>query len=143
MSSPSADSLKTEIDQGRMRVGNQFQAATGLPVTANQIPYVDSNSNLATATLTASQLVYSNSSSVPVAGVPPFALAMAAAATTVSVFTVSGTSTLSADEIMHNTLVAGAGVTTWTKTGFIQVDITDAGGNITNGKHYIQFGTLT
>ncbi len=55
----------------------------------------------------------------------------------------TGASTLSADEIMHQTLVDGAGVTTFTKTGFLRVSIVDQGGNITDGDHYIQFGSLS
>lgn len=121
MSSPQVDGLKAEIDQGRMRVGNQVQLASGLPATGSQPLSTDSSGNLQ-ATLP---------------------LAMAAQATTQAVFDVQGYATLSADEIMHGTLVAGAGVTTFTKTGFLQINVTDAAGNITSGKHYIQFGTLS
>jgi hypothetical protein len=48
-----------------------------------------------------------------------------------------------ADTLMQGQLVSGARVTTWTKTGFIQVQVTDSAGNITDGKHYIQIGTLS
>lgn len=121
MSTPSTDGLKLEIDQGRMRVGNQVQLATGLPAVASQPLMTDASGNLAAAT----------------------PLLMSALTTAVSFLDVTGQSTTSADEMMHNTLVAGASVTTWTKTGFIQINVTDAGGNITAGKHYIQFGTLS
>lgn len=121
MSTPSADGLKQELDAGRMRVGNQVQLATGLVAAVSAPLSTDGNGNLA-------------------AGTP---LVMSALTTTASFLDVTGFATLSADEIMHNSLVAGAGVTTWTKTGFIQINVTDSAGNITNGKHYIQFGTLT
>lgn len=49
----------------------------------------------------------------------------------------------SADTLMQGQLVSGARVTTWTKTGFIQVQVTDSAGNITDGVHYIQIGTLS
>ena len=107
-----------------LRVGNEIRTATEGAVTASRPIYVDSDSKLAV-------------------GAIPFAVLTNAATTTTSVFDITGASTLSDDEIMHNTLVAGAGVTTFTKTGFIQVNITDSAGNITDGKHYIQFGTLT
>ena len=123
MSSPTSDSLKKEIDEGKMKVGNEVLAATGLATGASSIPYIDSSNKLAVGPI-------------------PFAIA-SSLATTVSVLDVTGYATLSADEIMHGTIVAGAGVTTWTKTGFIQINVTDSAGNITNGKHYIQFGTLT
>ena len=55
----------------------------------------------------------------------------------------TGASTLTANDIMHQTLVDGAGVTTFTKTGFLRVSIVDTAGNITDGDHYIQFGSLT
>lgn len=121
MSSPQVDGLKTEIDQGRMRVGNQVQLANGLPAAVSGALYTDSSGNLAVGT----------------------PLVMSALTTSVSLLDVTGYATLSADEIMHGPLVAGAGVTTWTKTGFLQITVTDSAGNITNGKHYIQFGTLS
>lgn len=124
MSTQSPDSLKVEIDAGKMKVGNEVLAATGLATGASTIPYIDSNNQLAV-------------------GAIPFAIATSASATTVSVLDVTGYATLSEDEIMHGTLVAGAGVTTWTKTGFLQINVTDSAGNITDGKHYVQFGTLS
>lgn len=49
----------------------------------------------------------------------------------------------SADTLMQGQLVVGSRVTTLTTTGYIQVNIVDSAGNITEGKHYIPFGTLT
>ena len=57
---------------------------------------------------------------------------------------VTGASTTdNADTLMQGQLVSGARVTTFTKTGFIQVQVTDEAGNITDGVHYIQIGTLS
>ena len=126
MSSSTPDSLKTEIEQGRLATGNYIVTATGAVTTASSNLYVDSSGKLESGSL-------------------PFVLPLYAgsASTSYAALAVSGYATLSADEVMHNTLVAGAGVTTWTKTGFLQIDVYDAAGNITNGKHYIQFGTLS
>jgi len=64
--------------------------------------------------------------------------------TATAAFDVTGrTTTDNADTLMQGQLVAGGRVTTFTKTGFIQVQITDEAGNITDGQHYIQIGTLT
>lgn len=64
--------------------------------------------------------------------------------TATSAWNVTGASNPgSADTLMQGQLVAGARVTTWTKTGFIQVQVTDSAGNITDGQHYIQIGTLS
>lgn len=127
MSTPNPDGLKIEIDQGRMRVGNQIQLSTGLPATASTLMFSDSSSNLsASATL-------------------PFTPVLAAGTTSTSssALSISGSATLTANDIMHQTLVAGAGVTTFTSAGFARVTVTDAAGNITNGDYYIQFGTLS
>ncbi len=94
---------------------------------------------------TVSTPVYVDSTGRLVQGNIPFSLPLAAGATDTNfaVMNIIGSSTLTANDIMHQTLVAGAGVTTWTKTGFIKVNVTDNAGNITSGDHYIQFGTLT
>lgn len=101
-------------------------ADTGTAPVASTPVYLDSNTQLAS-------------------GGFPFAVQLVSGVTDTSaaVMAVTGSSTLTANDIMHQTLVAGAGVTTWTKTGFIKVNITDSAGNITNGDHYIQFGTLS
>lgn len=144
MSSPSSDSLKVEIDQGRMKVGNQIQASTGSPTTASALPYIDSSSKLAATAVTASRPVYIDSSSVPQTGAIPFAYLLAPTSSATSLIDFSGRSNPgSADTLMQGQIVAGARVTTLTYTGFLQVNITDAAGNVTDGVHYIPFGTLT
>jgi hypothetical protein len=125
MSEMSNEAIQATINARGLKVGNVVKAqTTEAAVSGSQQLYVDANGSIAT-------------------GAIPFALVTSAASTSVSVMDVTGYATLSADEIMHGTLVAGAGVTTFTKTGFLQINVTDSAGNITNGKHYIQFGTLT
>lgn len=107
-------------------IGNSAKSSGGVAATISTPLFVDSSGKVAQ-------------------GAIPYSMPLSAGATNTnfSVMTIVGSSTLSADDIMHQTLVAGAGVTTWTKTGFIKVNITDNAGNITSGDHYIQFGTLT
>ena len=96
MSSPSGDALKLEVDAGKMKVGNQVLASTGLPVTANALPYADSASTLAVTTVTASKPVYINSSSVPQTGAFPFSVPVSGLPATSTAFVdVTGFSSLS------------------------------------------------
>lgn len=126
MSLENSDGLYDLIRNFTLKVGNIIRDLVGGAATASSPLYVDSSSKLAV-------------------GGFPFALQLLAgvADTSFSVAAVSGSSTGSANELMHQTLVDGATVTTFTKTGFMRVTITDAAGNITNGAHYIQFGTLS
>ena len=43
MSSPSSDSLKTELDENKLQIGKTVKASTGLPTDASQLLYVDSS----------------------------------------------------------------------------------------------------
>lgn len=121
MSTESSDSLKVELDQGRMRVGNQIQLQSGLPATTSAPLYSDSSGNLA--------------ASVP--------LTMTAPSTTAAFLDITGTTSLSSGGgTMTQTLVTAAGATTITSAGFVRVNITDAGGNLTNGGFYLQVYTI-
>lgn len=127
MSTPSTDGLKQELDAGRMKVGNNPVDANGFALTGTNVstvPYIDSAGTWQVA---------------------PIALPLMAGviSTSNSVLSIQGASTLTANDIMHQTLVAGAGVTTFTSTGFLRVTVTDSAGNITSGQHYIQIGTLS
>lgn len=106
--------------------GNQMKTPAGVAVSASTPVFVDSNSNLQVGNI-------------------PFSMPLMAGVTSTSatVVSVEGSSTGSANELMHQTLVAGANVTTFTSGGFLRVAITDDAGNITNGSYYIQFGTLS
>lgn len=55
----------------------------------------------------------------------------------------TGSSSLSASGSLYGTLVVASGMTTFTVTGYARVTVTDSGGNITDGDHYIEIGTLT
>lgn len=94
---------------------------------------------------TASVPVYSDANSNVQVGGFPFVVPFVAGVTNTAnaVFSVEGSTTGSANELMHQTLVLGSSVTTFTKTGFIRVTVTDDAGNITNGDHFIQIGTLS
>jgi hypothetical protein len=109
-----------------MKIGNEILDSTGVVGTASTLIYSDSSGKLAQGNI-------------------PFAVPLHAGVTdtSYSALDIKGSSTLTANDIMHQTLVAGAGVTTFTKTGFIRVTITDSAGNITDGAHYIQIGTLS
>lgn len=55
---------------------------------------------------------------------------------------VTGRSTLADAGSLYTTIVAAAGMTTYTVTGYLRVRITDEAGNVTDGDHYIQIGTI-
>lgn len=65
--------------------------------------------------------------------------------TTASTFLdIAGTSMLSAGGgSMQQNLVAAAGATTFTTTGYVRVTVTDSANHIVAGDHYIRIGTLT
>lgn len=97
-----------------------------------------------------SAVLYSDSAGTLQEGALPFAQTMAGvvvtgmASTTISALDVTGASNPgSADTLMQGQLVVGSRVTTFTKTGFIQVNVVDSAGNLTDGVHYIQLGTLS
>ena len=125
------DSVRAEIEENANVIGSPIKNANKTLATASTPIYVDSTSKLATGNI-------------------PFATTMAGVvvsglvSTTVSALDVTGASNPgSADTLMQGQLVLGSRVTTFTSTGYIQVNITDSAGNLTNGVHYIQVGTLT
>ena len=126
MSTESNDSLNAKILAMRLQIGNEVLGSNGLVGSPSMLLYADSAGKLAQGNI-------------------PFMVPLHAGVsnTGYSVMEIKGYSTLTDNDIMHQTLVAGAGVTTFTKTGFIRVNIIDSAGNITDGSHYIQIGTLT
>lgn len=129
MTEQSNESIQAEFalnKAGRMAEGNVVLDSNGDAVTASAGPlYVDSNQKMKSGDL-------------------PYELKFSGVTNTASaVLDLQAASTVSADELMHGTFVSGASVTTFTKTGFIRVKITDDGGNLTDGYHYIQLGSLT
>ena len=129
MATPPIDSLVDLINKKGLNVGNIVYSAAGAPVTASKLIYADSNSQLASGTI-------------------PFAIAttvapdVTAASSTSSLLTLTGASTA---DVMTTTVVADGtgGATTFTKKGYIRINVTDTGDNITDGFYYIQVGTLT
>jgi hypothetical protein len=143
MSSPTPDSVRTELEADKMKIGNFVKASTGAYTDASQVLYVDSNKKLAGTAVTASKPVYIDSSSIPQTGAFPFACVITGASNSgMSVLDVTGYSTLSSDQIEHVTLVAGAAASL-TTTGFLRISIADSAGNITAGQYYIPYGTLS
>ncbi len=118
MSTPSTDTLKQEIDQGRMRVGNPVQLANG----ANSVSSV-------------SQISIDANSNLQVTQVPTVVQPTA----TSQMFTITGTGTTG---ILVNTLVDGATVTTATIGGYIRVNITNSGTGLTSGNYYLPVYTI-
>lgn len=115
------DGLKQEIDQGRLRTGNQVQLQSGLPAAVSAPLSSDSSGNLSTA----------------------LPLPFVALSTTAAILDITGTTSLSSGGgTMTQTLVSASGATTVTSAGFVRVNITDAGGNITNGGFYLQVYTI-
>ena len=143
MGTPPIDSL-VELIKKRVKIGADVYAAdNSSAASASAIPYIDSNSKLASTVVTASKPVYIDSSSVPQTGGFPFAVPMIAGAssTSASVVSIQGSATGSADELMHLTLVKGANATA-TIAGWYRATVTDDAGVITTGDYYVPFYTL-
>jgi len=68
-------------------------------------------------------------------------VAVTTTATAAALLSLTGYSTLSGENDLGTTLVAG-GTASFTITGFARATLTDSGGNITNGDYYIPVGTL-
>lgn len=122
--SETADGVKQQLDQQSMTVGNIVRGSDKLPNTVSVPMYVDSGSKLA-------------------AGGFPFAVPMIAGATdtSASASSIRGSSTGSANELMHQTLVIGANATA-VIAGYKRITVTDDAGNIANGAYYEPFYTL-
>jgi hypothetical protein len=123
MSTPSGDSLRQEIVENALVVGNPVKDASKIAlINANSV-YVDANGVMA--------------------AVPPMPITVTSAqATTTALMNLSGASTLSATGPLTNTLVVGSAVTTATIAGYARVTITDSAGNVTTSQYYVPFYTL-
>lgn len=127
-----------------IRAGETVKTSTGATGTASTILYADSSSQLAQGgAVTASKPVYVDSSSVPQGGDFPFAVPVSGLTSTTATFlALTGQSTLSGTNDLGSNLVVASAVTTFTETAYIRVTLTDDGGNVTDGDHYIAVGTL-
>lgn len=122
MATQDNNSLETKINQIGLKVGNEIQASTGLTITGTKQLYADSDGKLATA---AQQ---------------PFALGATQSTSTSALFTLSGKAVA---DVLTNTLVAGASVTTATKAGFVRVDVTSDDNTLAGGSYYLELFTIT
>jgi hypothetical protein len=127
MSTESNDGLRTDLQAGKLAIGNVVVTSTGAISTVSSNTYVDSLGKLASGAL-------------------PFELPLYAGVTdtSYSVLKARSTTMSTADVGMLCTLVKGAS-TSLTTAGFLRITIaddnTDAGG-LTSGNYYIPFGTL-
>lgn len=113
------DNLLRHINNDRMQVGNKVLNSAGTDAVSSSNPLSTDSTGL-----------------LQVSGLLPITQ------TTITEGVLSITGTGAAD-VMTQTLVSGSDATTWTKSGWIRVKVTDSGGRFTNGYHYIQVGTLT
>lgn len=120
----SDDAVNQQIESRGLREGNPIKTANAGASTASSPLYVDSNSKLAV-------------------GGFPFAVSLLAGVTdtSFSALSITGQSTGTAADAMHQTLVSGA-LASFTAAGFVRVTVTDSAGNITSGAYYVPFGTL-
>lgn len=112
------DGLKFEIDQGRMRVGNEVQLANGLPAGTN-----------------VKQMTMDASSDLQVTDHLP----IVQPTLTEKALDITG---IGATGVLVNTLVGGATVTTATIGGYIRVNITNSGSGFTSGSYYLPVYTI-
>lgn len=127
MSSSTPDSVKAELEAGKMKEGNSV---------------VDENNALQVGTDLNTHMYVDGNSALQVGGFP-FAVQMFAGVTNTanSVATIEGQSTGTANDLMHLTLVSGANATA-VIAGYYRVTVTDDAGNITTGAYYAPFYTL-
>lgn len=117
MSTPNLDGLEQKIDQGKLKVGNQVLASTGLPSTPSQVLAVDTGGKLA--------------ATYPLTAVQPDNTAVVLDLTT------SGL-----EGVLTGSVVA-AGSSTVTQKGFLRILVTDPTGiGASTGAYYIPFGIL-
>ena len=137
MSSPSPDAVKTEIDQGRMKVGNEVLKAVGTVISGLYQLAVDSAGKLVEITSSVGSLIHAQQSSTTGTDTP---ILVEQQAITLPALKITGRS---AADVLVNTLVAGASVTTATKAGFVRVAIVDSAGVMTDGSYYLEVFTIT
>lgn len=137
MSSPSPDAVKTEINQGRMKVGNEILKAVGTVIGGLYQLAADSAGKLVEITSSVGSLIHAQQSSTTGTATP---LVVEQQAITLPALKITGRS---AANVLVNTLVAGASVTTATKAGFVRISVVDAAGVMTDGSYYLEVFTIT
>lgn len=139
------NSLEALIRKLGLRIGKAIVDDSSEASITSAVLYADASGNLAKTSVSASKPVYIDSSSVPQTGSLPFSLPIVAngTSTTQSFLNLTGSSSESGTNDMGLQLVKGSDYTTFTKSGAIRITITDSAGNLVNGDHYIQLGTLS
>lgn len=130
-------SLETLIKQKGLNVGNEVLTAAGVKTAGKYHLATDSESKLIETSATTGALAHAHQSSTT--GALP-ALKITQADTSEEAIRITGSATA---DVLTETLVAGATVTTATKAGFIRVNIQDDGNVMTDGNYYIQVYTIT
>lgn len=121
MSSITPDAVRKEIEENSNKAGDPVKNSDSTKATGSKPIYTDSNSNLATGSF-------------------PFAIPFEAQAVTDSALSISGTPN---GNILTQTLVAGASVTTFTAAGYARLTVVSANEAImSSGAYYVQVGTL-
>lgn len=121
MSSPSPDAVHAEVEAGRMKVGNIVAGANGAAITTPSPLFISAAGVLAASL--------------------PVVMYTGATNTGISMLSLQGSATNTANDLMHLTLVKGANATA-TIAGYYRVTVTDDNGVITNGDYYAPFYTL-
>lgn len=136
MATEPIDSLRDLINKKGLNAGNKVLNASGVVTGANYQLASDSNGELAIANATTGTLIHAQQSSTTGA-VSPLRVEQADVSEEMIKFTGSATA-----DVLTQTLVAGASVSTATKAGFIRVHITDTGDVMTDGYYYLEVFTL-
>ena len=125
MATQDNNSLEAKINAIGLRINSDVLASldpTAAVTTASRQLWVDSNSRLASGIK------------------QPFALGATQSTITDALFTISGKAST---DVLTQTLVGGASVTTATKALFVRVSVTDDNSVVTAGDYYLQLFTIT
>ena len=136
MATEPIDSLRDLINAKGLKAGNKILNSSGAVTGSGYQLASDSNGELAIADATTGTLVHAQQSSTTGA-VPPLRVEQADVSEEMARFKGSATA-----DVLTQTIVAGASVTTATKAGFIRVHITDTGDVMTDGYYYLEVFTL-
>lgn len=116
------NSLKDRIEALGLVLSNQVLGSDKNATTPSRQLWVDSDSRLASGIK------------------QPFALGATQSTITDALFTISGKAST---DVLTQTLVGGASVTTATKALFVRVSVTDDNSVVTAGDYYLQLFTIT
>lgn len=112
------NSLEAKINTIGLKVGNEVLGTDSLVTTPSANLTTDTNGKLAVITTLASRQ----------------------STVTLPAFSIAGKAVT---DVLTNTLVTGASVTTATKAGFVRVNVTSDDDTLTGGSYYIELFTIT